>query len=138
DCLQIVELSLVVKQLLSQAFLQDLVGLGKALAAGERINVEGDVFLRHAPHDTADKPAPGEDIELGEFFRRLDRVAQWQYMPDDADLHALGSHDEGGGQDRTRGVDVEVGKMVLVDQGAIKAQVFAESPLIEVLLVRLG
>src|SRR5262249_1049153 len=56
----------------------------------------------------------------------------------DAYLHAFGPHDEGSGQDSARGVNVEIGEMVLVDQGAIKAQVFAERPLIEVLLVRLG
>ena len=58
-------------------------------------------------------------------------------MPDDAHLHALRAHNEGGGQDGTRGIDVEVGKVVLVDQGPVKPEIFAESPLVEVLAVRL-
>ena len=69
----------------------------------------------HTPHDTADKPSPGEDIELGKLFHRLNGVTQWQHVPDDAYLHALGAHDEGGCQDGTRRIDIKVGKVVLLD-----------------------
>ena len=83
------------------------------------------------------RPA-GEDVELGELLRRLDGVAQRQHVPDDADLHAPGAHDDGSGQDSAGGIDIEVGEVVLVDQGTVKTEVFADGPLVEVLLVRLG
>jgi hypothetical protein len=68
----------------------------------------------------------------------LNGVTQRQHVPDDAHLHALGAHDEGGGQDGTRGIDVEVGKVVLVNQGTVKSELFADGPLVEVLAVRLS
>jgi hypothetical protein len=68
----------------------------------------------------------------------LNGVTQRQHVPNDAHLHAPGPHDEGGGQDSTRGIDVEVGEVVLVDQGTIKPEVFAEGPLVEMLTVRLS
>jgi hypothetical protein len=100
---------------------ENLIGFGEALAAGERVDVEGDILLRHAPHDPANKPASREDIELSELLRRLDRVSQRQDVSDDTHLHTLGSHDERSGQDGAGGVDVEVSEMVLIDQGAVKS-----------------
>jgi len=117
---------------------ENLIGFGEALAAGEWVDVEGDILLRHAPHDPTNKPASREDIELSELLRRLDRVSQRQHVSDHTHPHTLGSHDERSGQDGAGGVDVEVGEMVLIDQGAVKPKILTEGPLVEVLPVRLG
>jgi hypothetical protein len=117
---------------------ENLIGFDKALAAGERVDVEGDVLLWHAAHDTADKPAAREDIELSELLRRLDGVSQRQHVSDHTHLHAFSSHDERSGQHSAGRIDVEVGEMVLIDQGAVKPKILTEGPLVEVLPVCLG
>ena len=118
--------------------MENFVALGKALPAGERVNVVGDVLLGHTPNDASYEPSSGENIQLGELLGRLHRVTKRKNVPDNSYFHPFGPHDECGGKNGTGGVDVEVGEVVLVHQGSIEAELFAHGPLVQVFAIRLG
>ena len=94
--------------------------------------------MGHAANDAADEAATGQHVQLGELLGGLDRMPQGKDVADDADFHPLGTGDQGGGQNGAGRVDVEVGEVVLVDEGPVEAQLFAQLPLFQVLLISQG
>jgi hypothetical protein len=51
-------------------------------------------------------------------------MTQWENVTDDPDFHPFGAHDDGGGGDVTRGLDIDRGEVVLVNKGAVEAEIF--------------
>jgi hypothetical protein len=120
-----------------QAFVDDLVGFSQPIATGEGIDVVRDVFVGHAADDTADEATARQAVHHGELFRGLHRMTQRQDIADHSDLHPLCAHDDGGRGDIARRLDIDPGEVMLVDEGAVEAEVFAHYPLVEMLLVGL-
>nr|ART37635.1 E426 [uncultured bacterium] len=64
-------------------------------------------------------------------------MTQRQDVTDDANLHVLGARDDCGRRDVARRLDVDGGEMVLVDKGAVEAQIFTHDPFIKVFVIGL-
>src|SRR5712671_5794269 len=76
DAGQLPELAVIVEDFLVEALVNDVIGLGEAIAAGEGINVVGDVFLWHAADDAGNKSAAGKTIEHRKLFRSANGMTQ--------------------------------------------------------------
>ena len=103
--------------LLRQGALDDIQRLGEALAAlavGDAVGLVGVREARAA--DAEDQPALAELVDGRDFLGKAQRMAERQHLHGGADLHALGSLGDGGGEDQRRGQHRPLGGEVQLGQ----------------------
>ena len=65
-------------------------------------------------------------------------MAQRQDIANHADAHVPGTHYDRGGGDITRGLDIDCGEVMLIHERAGEAELFAQRPFVEMLLISPG
>src|SRR2546428_1095601 len=83
DPCQLPVLAFIIEDLFVQAFVNNVIGFFEAFAAGEGVNVVGDVLKGHTADDASDEATTGEAVEHGKLFCRLHWMTQWENVTDD-------------------------------------------------------
>ena len=132
-----VELAIIVKLLLGETLEYDIETLLQLFAAGEGIDVVGDVLCRYSPHYATDETSAGEAVDHSELLGGSYGMAQRYDVANNAHLDIFGQHGDGSGGDVTGRLDIESSEVVLVGHDAIEALLLAAGPLFHVLHVGL-